>query len=164
MILDNSFQLSTNQAITTASAYSTNNQDLGAVLRDIGGGSTAQMDLVVTQSFAIASGTPTLNMHLVLASSSTSPALPFLTFIGSSVAYEAGDLVAGTHIPIPLMALSDAQRNQMKTAASISLPLRYLFVYYQLTSGTFNAGTFSAALTAGMPTRMTAKHYADAQN
>lgn len=149
MLSDALSQFSTNQAITTASVISTNHMPISSIVRDLAIGKCPIIDIVVTQSFAIAASTPALTCVAVLDladplwGAATGSGISCV--LGISQSFVTAQLVAGNHIYIALSPLGTYQVSQLKTAAAVA-PLSELGIYYSLAGGTFNAGTFSASL------------------
>lgn len=164
MIQDARFDLSTNQAITTATAFSTNFTDVGDVIRDYGGGEPFYLEFLVTETFTDASGTPTLQINVILdALVAATPGLA-LTVIGSSLIFGEADLVAGTVIPVAVNPIGDAQRIAIKAAKDATFPFRYLGASYVLAGGTFATGKISCSMSKDHASRIFVKHYSDAVN
>lgn len=133
MIIDSQLQFSDAQAITDASAASTNIVDI-SIARNIGAG-TPQLYLVVvcTETMVGAGATVTPSLRTSATASAAAP---------------AGDL-NGTINTIPTSATAFAALSAAGTAQVIPLPpntgyLRYIDVYYTLAVGTLSAGKFSA--------------------
>jgi len=152
---DEKFKLSTDQAITTASARSTKEVDLGPVMRDIGNGTPLYMVYTVTQAFAIATSAPALIFNNVLDVLPAQTGVTTATLVGSSVQYfashpvsTANELTLGATIVVPVSPLSEAQRAY---AQAITLPWRYFGAFYTLSGGTFSAGKISCFLTDRVP-------------
>lgn len=161
MIGDLSFEFSKNQAITGASAFSTKFTDLGeTVARDIGAGEPATIVFHVTEAFATATGTPLLTFNLVLDFSDTVHGVAF-TLVGSSVQYGTAELGLGRRIFVPIMPLSDAQRETLRTAAGVGAPYKFLGASYVLAGGTFNAGKITAFLTNEPVSALQSRHFGD---
>lgn len=166
MIQDARWQLSTAQAITSATAHSTNSVDIGAILREVGNNLPLTVTFQVNQTFVIDADTPQLRFGLTLDSSNSAPGTVF-TVIGSTGIYVASntltqnELTVNYHIPCVINPLSDGQRAFMAAAKALGAPLRYLWARYELGQGTFSAGTVSAVLSVDSNSRVPINLYAD---
>ena len=166
MIQDARWQLSTAQAITSATAHSTNSVDIGPILRDVGNNYLLCVTFQVTETFVVNADSPLLRFGMTLDASDSAPGTLF-TVIGStgvfspSNAASANDLTINFHIPCVINPLSDSQRAFMQVTKALGFPLRYLWARYEVTGGTFSAGKVSAVLSADSNSRVPINLYAD---
>lgn len=159
MIQDDRWKLSAGQAVTTASAFSTNGVDVSDVLQDVCNGHDLQMVVHVDTSFVGSSGTPSLRFNIMLDASNSAPGTLF-TCIGAtgqvlvSNGLGANELAAGQLIVVKVNPITDAQMAYMKAVKALGFPLRYVYAYYELIAGEFSAGTLSTQFAFETPTRV----------